>query len=110
MTATIDMPVVPCRPPIPAGMDRLPGEPESVRVEIRCPRPVVKRGVCHPGKLFAVMYGSGETPTWIQPDNLIEMSCLDCKRAAQADGRRVRRVLHRYDFAGQLVGTLYEEE
>lgn len=90
-------------------MADLPDAPPSVRVELRCPVPVRKYGECHPGKLFAMLQVSGEQPSYIHPDNLIEMACLDCKRHLAGSGRRVRRVLHRYDFSGTLVDTLVEE-
>lgn len=88
----------------------IPDAPPSVRVEVRCPEPLVKYGRCSPGKLFTVLYLNGDQPSYIQPDNLIEMYCLDCKRRCAAEGRAVRRVLHRYDFAGNLVDTVYMEE
>lgn len=91
-------------------MEDLPDAPPSVRVELRCPEPVRRGGECRPGKLFSVLHLNGDKPSYIQPDNLIEMYCLDCKRARAAEGRPVRRVLHRYDFAGTLVDTLYEED
>lgn len=91
-------------------MTDLPDAPPSVRVEIRCPEPVRKRGQCHPGKLFTVLHLAGEQPSYIQPDNLIEMACLDCKRAELGRGHRVRHVKHRYDFAGNLVDTILIEE
>jgi hypothetical protein len=90
-------------------MADIPDAPPSVRVEVRCPNPVEKHGKCYMGKLFTVLYLNGDQPSYIQPDNLIEMYCLDCKRRYLAEGRLVSRVLHRYDFAGRLVDTLIEE-
>jgi hypothetical protein len=87
------------------GMAELPDAPESVRVELRCPAQVRKPdGHCFPGKLFAMLVVSGQEPSYVHPDNLIELPCHDCKKA-----RGVKRVLHRYDFAGNLVDTLVEE-
>lgn len=113
-------------------MEDLPDAPPSVRVELRCPVPVRRARCscgqprcaerhrncpqggdrteeCNPGKLFTVLHLAGEEPTYVQPENLIEMACLDCKRQLAARGRTVRRVLHRYDFAGTLVTTFIEE-
>ncbi len=79
-------------------------------VEVRCPAdyedPVT--GTCHPGKLFLLLRMSGEQPSYVHPDNLIELSCQYCKRRLVKDGRPVRRVLHRYDLAGNLIETLTE--
>ena len=94
-----------------AAREDLPDGPEPVSVEIRCPYPVVKEdGQCRPGQLFTVLRLAGEQPTFVQPGNLIEMACLDCKRQANARGERTRRVLHRYDFAGTLIETLHVKE
>lgn len=93
--------------PMARSMDELPDAPPSVRVEVRCPVP--QRG-CRPGKLFAVLMMSGQEPSYIHPDNLIEMACLDCKQELRRTGRVVRQVRHRYDFAGNLVDTILIEE
>ena len=52
------------------------------------------------------MYLLGGRPSYVHPDNLIELECADCKTAMRRSGRPVHRVLHRYDLAGQLVETL----
>jgi len=44
----------------------------------------------------------------VNDENLIELACEDCKYHAKAGGHPVKRVLHRYDMAGNLVGTLTE--
>lgn len=67
-------------------------------VELRCP--------VGPRRLFARMIQRGERPSYIHPDNLIEFSCYDCRRSYQREGRAVRRVLHRYNLAGELIETL----
>lgn len=93
---------------IPASMAP-PTDPEPVlagMVELRCPQPVRKHGECHPGKLFGRLHG--EPPTFVHPENLIEFACLDCKRELVQKNQQVRRVLHRFDFAGNLVSTLVE--
>lgn len=88
----------------------LADEPESVRVELRCPEPVRTRdGGCNPGHLFAKLIVAGEQPSYVQPDNLIEMACSNCRRQREREGKRVRRVLHRYNLAGELVDTLTED-
>lgn len=71
-------------------------------VELRCP--------ANASKLFARLRVSGEQPSYIQPDNLIEMACYDCRHLLKRAGRRAKRVLHRYDLAGTLVATLIEDE
>lgn len=87
-------------------------EPESVRVEIRCPQPVrTRNGECSPGHLFAILVCSGGQPSFVQPDNLMELACSNCRKALERDeGRQVHRVLHRYNLAGELVETLVDEE
>lgn len=61
-------------------------------------------------RLFMRMIQRGEKPSYIHPDNLIEFSCYDCRRRMeQQTGERVRRVLHRYDLAGELITTLVVE-
>ncbi len=86
-------------------------QPESVRVELRCPQPVRTRSdECKPGHLLAMLVVSGEHPSYVQPDNLVEMACSSCRKSLERDeGRQVRRVLHRFNFAGELVETLVEE-
>lgn len=79
-------------------------------VELRCPVEYPRRdGTCHPGHLLARLRRTGARESYVHPDNLIEMACPECKRRLAQAGRPVRRVLHRYDFAGQLAETLVEE-
>jgi hypothetical protein len=78
-------------------------------VELRCPQPAAWDSEHHPGRLLARLVLDGGRPSFVQPDNLIEMACSDCKRHLARSGRQARRVLHRYDFAGGLVETLVEE-
>jgi hypothetical protein len=76
-------------------------------VELRCPVEYPRQdGTCHPGKLLALLRLSGGRPSFVQPDNLIEMPCQDCMRRLRRVNGDVRRVLHRYDLAGELVETL----
>lgn len=75
---------------------------DVAELELRCP--IGAR------RLFARMRLSGERPSFVHPDNLIEFSCYDCRHAMQRRGRSVKRVLHRYDLAGELIETLYVED
>ena len=84
-------------------------EPESVRVgtELRCPEPVrFRNGEERPGHLFAVVRSNPQEPSYVQPGNLIELACWACRKRRCEAGEDVLRVLHRFDFAGQLVETL----
>jgi hypothetical protein len=68
-------------------------------VEVRCP--------VGPQRLLSKLRLSGEKPTYVE-GNLIEFACDDCKRTIRRSGRTVSRVLHRYNFLGQLVETVTE--
>ena len=65
-------------------------------VELRCP--------VGPRRLFAKLRLSGVRPP-VTRDNLIELSCSDCRRSLSRAGRGVSLVLHRYDIVGSLVET-----
>jgi len=78
----------------------LPPEPEAV-VELRCPLGA--------RRLFARMRQRGERPRYVQPDNLIEFSCYDCRHRMYKQGRDVKLVLHTFNIAGELVGTTVVE-
>jgi hypothetical protein len=76
-------------------------------VEVRCPVPrQLPNGHCIPGQLLLKLRLSGEIPSYVYPDNLIELACEDCRAALRKRGIRVKRVLHRFDLAGTLVETL----
>lgn len=80
-------------------------------IELRCPVGHDRGdGTCSPGKLFALLRITGEQPSFIKPDNLIEMACPECKRRLVQRGTAAKRVLHRYNFAGELVDTLVEQD
>lgn len=82
----------------------------ETEVEVRCPVPTeLPGGGCKPGPLLLKLRLNGEVPSWVHPDNLIELACDSCKFRARRAGRPVRRVLHRYDLAGILVETLVVE-
>ena len=78
-------------------------------VEVRCPvdKPL-PGGDCRPGRLLLKLRLGGGIPSFIHPDNLIELACTDCKEAARQAGYPVKRVLHRFDLSGSLVETLTE--
>lgn len=77
-------------------------EPEP-ELELRCPEPW---GLCPAGRLLAKLRTAGGRPSYVHPDNLIELECPDCKVRRRKAGHQVRRVLHRYDFLGRLIETL----
>jgi hypothetical protein len=80
-------------------------------IEVRCPVPQqLPDGHCLPGKLLFKLRLAGEIPSFIYPDNLIELSCEDCKRQLRQRGLRVKRVLHRFDLSGALIETLTDGE
>jgi hypothetical protein len=76
-------------------------------VEVRCPVPKeLPNGHCIPGQLLLKLRLSGEIPSYVYPDNLIELACEGCRDRLRKRGIRVKRVLHRFDLAGALVETL----
>jgi hypothetical protein len=78
---------------------------------VRCPDGYRKAdGTCQPGRLLFKLRQRGERETYVHPDNHIELYCDDCTRKMRKTGRRVKRVLHRYDFLGLLIETLIVEE
>jgi hypothetical protein len=80
---------------------------EPAEIEVRCPVPKpLPGGSCRPGHLLMKLRLAGELPSFVHPDNLIELACEDCKYHAKAGGHPVKRVLHRFDLAGELVQTL----
>lgn len=80
--------------------------PDAGPLELRCPEPW---GVCPAGRLLAKLRLSGEKPSYVHPDNLIELECQDCQKRLRREGRRVKRVLHRYNFIGEMVESLIVE-
>jgi hypothetical protein len=70
-------------------------------VDLRCPETA--------GKLLGKIHRAGRQPSFVQPDNLIELACDSCKLARRRAGRPVIRVLHRYSILGELVETLVVE-
>ena len=66
-------------------------------VELRCPT--------GPRKLFAKLRLQGVQPS-VTSDNLVELSCQDCRRRLRSEGNDVAFVLHRFDIIGQLIETV----
>lgn len=80
-------------------------------VEVRCPVPQpLPGGHSRPGKLLMKLLVSGESPSFVHPDNLIELACDECRAQLRRRGVNVSRVLHRFDLAGRLVTTLTDGE
>lgn len=80
-------------------------------VEVRCPVPIaLPDGHSLPGRLLFKLRLSGQLPSYVQPDNLIELPCEECRLQLRRRGVRVRRVLHRFDLTGTLVETLTDGE
>jgi hypothetical protein len=76
-------------------------------VEVRCPVPQqLPGGHSRPGKLLLKLLVSGESPSYVHPDNLIELACDECRSNLRRRGVNVSRVLHRFDLSGALVETL----
>jgi hypothetical protein len=83
---------------------------EARLVEVRCPvSQPLPDGHCRPGRLLLKLRLSGILPSFVHPDNLIELACDDCKYRLKRAGHPVKRVLHRFDLAGELVETLTVE-
>lgn len=68
----------------------------ETEVEIRCP--------IGPRKLFSKLIQSGDKPIYTD-DNLIEFACTDCRKLLAKRGLKYKRVMHRYNLAGELVST-----
>jgi hypothetical protein len=84
---------------------------EQEVVDVRCPAGYRRAdGSCQPGRLLFKLRQRGEKPSYVHPDNHIELYCDDCTRSMRKAGRPVRRVLHRYDFLGELMETLIVED
>lgn len=83
---------------------------EEEVIDVRCPAGYPRGdGTCHPGKLLMKIRQQGERPTYVHPDNLIELYCDECTHRLRRVRPKVRRVLHRYDFLGILIESLVDE-
>ncbi len=69
-------------------------------VDVRCP--------VGPQRLFTKLKLGQESGGYVHPENLIEFTCGDCRRRISREQGRKVRVLHRFDFAGDLVSTQVE--
>lgn len=67
-------------------------------VEVRCP--------LGPRRLFSKLRLGPEPPRYIQPDNLIEFACADCRNRLTRERATPCWVFHRYNFLGELVETI----
>lgn len=67
-------------------------------VEVRCP--------VGPQRLFTKLRLGEETPRVVQPSNLMELSCSDCRLAVRRSGIEIVHILHRYNFVGELIETV----
>ncbi len=70
------------------------------RVDLRCPE--------DPRRLLTRLLLNGDKPSYVE-GNLIELACYECKAQYRRQGNPVARVLHRYDFVGDLIETVVEE-
>jgi DNA-directed RNA polymerase subunit RPC12/RpoP len=68
-------------------------------IEIRCP--------VGPKRLLFKLRLTGLPPIYTD-DNLLEIACDDCKRLVRNRGRQVNRVIHAFNFLGELVTTKVE--
>lgn len=66
-------------------------------VELRCP--------VGPSRLLAILRQNGQKPTYLE-DNTVEFACSDCARDLRKQGYDIARVLHRFNFAGELTETV----
>lgn len=71
-------------------------------IDVRCP--------VGPQRLFTRLRLGTESGRYIHPENVIEMSCSDCRRTARAHGADTSHVLHRYNFGGELVETIIVDQ
>lgn len=67
-------------------------------VEVRCP--------VGPQRLFTKLRLGQIEHRYITEDNTIEFACSDCARSLANNGGTRKRVLHRYNFLGELVETI----
>jgi len=64
--------------------------------EIRCPF----------GSLFAMVSFEGDMKLVADANNLIEVACPKCRKAARSRQEGIEQVLHRFDLTGRLVETI----
>jgi hypothetical protein len=73
-------------------------------VELRCPSPL--HPDCKAGNLLAKLRITGERPSYVHPDNLIELPCDKCRSRHRRSDPGVLRVLHRFDLTGEMIETI----
>ncbi len=69
-------------------------------IEVRCP--------VGPQRLFTKLRLGQIEARYIQPGNLIEFACGDCAKVVNRIATVPCAVLHRFNFAGELVETVTE--
>ncbi len=69
-------------------------------VEVRCP--------VGPRQLLIKLRLGEESGRRVDPGNLMELSCNDCSRRLSRERNESLRVLHQFNFAGELVRTVAE--
>lgn len=70
-------------------------------VEVRCPN--------GPQRLFTKLKLGEEVGRYVHPENLIEFSCSDCSRRVGRERGQPQRVLHRYNFLGELIESVIQD-
>ena len=71
-------------------------------VEVRCP--------LGPRQLFTKLKLGEASGIYIHPANLIEFPCGDCRRRMSREHGRVVRVFHRFNFLGELIETVVQDQ
>ena len=69
-------------------------------VELRCPD--------GPRQLLMKLRLNNDGDARVTNDNLLEITCRDCARQHRQHDPSVARVLHRFNFAGELVESVVE--
>lgn len=57
------------------------------------------------GKLLGKWFRTG-MPLPVDPENMAELPCADCKRRMKREHPEIRFVLHRFNVLGELVDTI----
>lgn len=70
-------------------------------VEVRCP--------VGPRKLFTKLKLGEESGRYLS-NNLIEFTCGDCARRIGREHRQRVRVYHRFNFIGELIQTVVDDQ
>jgi hypothetical protein len=70
------------------------------RIDLRCP--------VGAKALLGKVVENGES-AFVTSDNLLELACRDCTRAARRVNPKVMHVVHRFNVLGQLVESIATE-